>query len=98
MFHEDLDLFFTDFAQTVTIDLGGGQSRNIQAIFDNAFFNPQAGEMEMDTTLPRFLCKYSDVEDVLRESLVTIASLQYSIIEIQPDGTGIATVILAHES
>lgn len=72
--------------------------KEISGIFDNAFIDATTGEMDLDTTLPRFVCKSEDLNQVTRETVVIIDSVNYSILDLRPDGTGMTSVILAHEA
>jgi hypothetical protein len=94
---ENLAAFFTGLdAQTATFTVGG-QPRLVQCFFDNAFFDRSVGETVLDTTQPRITCQMAALAGVARESLVEVAGQTFSIIQIQPEGTGLATVTLAHE-
>lgn len=100
----DIGVFLDDgpggFATEAIFHLGTEQAprdRRVTGIFDNAFFDASVGEAEMDTTAPRFLARHAEVRDIPRETLVRIGGVLYSVLQVQPDGTGMATVTLAHE-
>lgn len=94
---ENLSVFFSGLdAQTATF-IANGQPRLVQCFFDNAFFDRSVGETVLDTTQPRITCQMAALSGVERESLVEVAGKTFSIIQIQPEGTGLATVTLAHE-
>lgn len=94
---ENLDIFFSGLdAQEIVFHLEGGD-RYVRGFFDNAFLDVNIGETALDTTQPRFTCKLSDVRDIPRETPVTIGTDSFSVLQIQPEGTGTATVTLAHE-
>ena len=99
---EDLSPFFAGLdAQRVTFKATGGD-RLVQGYFDNAFINADIGEAVLDTTAPRFTCRASEVAflkvpSVYRGMEVWISGVKYSLIQVQPEGTGLATVTLAHE-
>ena len=94
-FTENLDVFFnnSDFADTVTTG-----SRTFQAIFDEAFFNPEAGETSLDGTLPRLTCKMIDAETLTKKTQLTVKGRKFTVIDVQPDGTGTAVVTLSNQS
>lgn len=95
---ENLDIFFSSLdSQEVTFTLSSGARKTIRGFFDNAFFDTQIGETAMDTTQPRFTCKASDLAGIVRENGVIVAGKAYSVMQIQPEGTGLAVVALAHE-
>jgi hypothetical protein len=99
---EDLSPFFAGLdAQRVTFKAPGGD-RLVQGYFDNAFINADLGEAVLDTTAPRFTCRASEVAFLkvpseYRGMDVLISGVKYSLIQVQPEGTGLATVSLAHE-
>lgn len=98
MMKENLDIFFSDFAQNVVFETKSGL-REVRAIFDNAFYDASIGETVLDTTQPFLTCKLEDVgQDIIeRETSVKIEGKRFSVLQIQSDGTGMATVFLAHE-
>lgn len=90
MFTEDLSPFFDvagGFAQTATV---GGSS--FPVIFDNAY---QAGMNALvETTGPICQAKTSDVASVVQGSTITIGGTAYTVVSVQPDGTGVTTLAL----
>jgi hypothetical protein len=95
--NEKLDIYLSDFGQTVVFDTTSGP-REVRAIFDNAFYDASINETVLDTTQPFLTCKFKDVEhDIERGTPVNIEAKRFSVLQIQPDGTGMATVFLAHE-
>lgn len=97
-FSENLDIFFSSLdSKPVVFTLDNGTQKSIIGYFDNAFLNTQIGEIEMDTTLPRFTCKASDLTGIHRETPCVIDGANFSVLQIQPEGTGLAVVALAHE-
>lgn len=94
----DLDIFFSGLDERiVTFEMQEGGRCEIVAYFDNAFYDSSIGETVLDTTRPRLTCKYTDVHNILRETIVNINDKKFSVTQIQPDGNGLATVFLAHE-
>jgi hypothetical protein len=99
---EDLSPFFAGLdAQRVTFKAPGGD-RLVLGYFDNAFINADLGEAVLDTTAPRFTCRASELAFLktpsqFRGMEVLISGVKYSLIQVQPEGTGTATVTLAHE-
>lgn len=92
----DLDEIFelNEFAVSVVLSTGN----KIAGIFDDEYrgVNLQGGDIR--TTSPQVLCKVADVEDVSLGALITINSKNYTVIERQPDGTGLITLILTESS
>ena len=102
MINDLLDVFIRDFSEDEKIVFewetnAGAQSLPVRAIFDNAFFDSSIGETVLDTTSPRVTVKASDITTLPREAMVTIRGKVFSVTQIEPDGTGFATVMLAHE-
>jgi len=94
---ENLDIFFSGLdSLEVTFNLDGGP-RVVRGYFDNAYFDSSVGELILDTTQPRFTCKLADANGIPRETTVQIGSVIYSVLTVQPEGTGLATIHLAHE-
>ena len=95
-FNEDLDAFFDDeeFADIVTRTNGPP----FNAIFDEGFFDPSAGEVVLDTVQPRLTCKLADLSGVARKSVLSVKGRSFSVVNIQPDGTGLAVVKLSPQS
>lgn len=94
---ENLDVFFTGLDAGDAVFSLAGEKKTVRCLFDNSFFDSSVGETVMDTTQPRITCKLSDVKNIPRETPVFVAGENYSVIQIQPEGTGLAVVALAHE-
>lgn len=102
MIRDPLDIFMRDFSEDEEITFQWEDddllfSKSVRAIFDNSFFDSSIGETVMDSTAPRVTVKEIDGKVIPRESTVTIRGHLYSVVQIQPDGTGFATIMLAHE-
>ena len=99
---EDLSPFFAGLdSQRVTFKTSKGD-RLVLGYFDNAFINADLGEAVLDTTAPRFTCRASEVAFLkvpseYRGMDVLVSGVKYSLLQVQPEGTGLATVTLAHE-
>jgi len=97
MIFGDLDVFFSSLDHTeIRFALPTG-TKVVRGYFDNAFFDAAVGEVVLDSTQPRFQCKESDLSGVTRETRCKVEGRSFSVIEVQPDGTGCAVVVLAHE-
>lgn len=99
MFVEDFTVFFTDFGVTATPGVG----LPFPVIFDRAHIDAMGGDIS--GTHPIALAASADVSAlVARTSTITIAGsdhkpprvgdVTYSIVDAQPDGTGMTTLIL----
>jgi len=91
----DLDELFDKDEFAVEVTLTGGIK--IDGIFDDEFRGVNIQDGEVRTTAPQVLCKSSDVSGVALGSTVTISSVAYKVIERQPDGTGLTTLILSRD-
>ncbi len=86
-----------DFAQSVVYTPSGGPAKPIDAIFDDEFsgLNTQTGQME--TSKPQVMVRDSDVAGVTKKATVTVGVIVYKVIGINPDGTGLTTLILSKD-
>lgn len=93
----DLDAFFSDqeFADVVS---GRPDGKPFRAIFDEGFFDPEAGETVLEATQPRITCKLSDLTGITRKTALTVKGQTYTVMKVQPDGTGLAVVLLSHQT
>ncbi|GFM38316.1 head-tail joining protein [Desulfovibrio psychrotolerans] len=70
-------------------------ARTFAAIFDNQGTLTTIGSVELETTAPTLTCRYSDVQDFARgETLCTVQGKVFDVDRVEPDGTGMAMVIL----
>lgn len=102
MIRDPLSVFVNDFSEDDEIvfeweEDNVAQSKSCKGIFDDSFTDAQTGETILDTTQPRLTCLASDVASVPREATVTIRGKDYSVTQIQPDGTGFSIIQLTQE-
>jgi hypothetical protein len=97
MTYGNLDVFFSGLDNTEILFALPTGTRIVRGYFDNAFFDSSVGEVVLDSTQPRFQCKESDVAGIPRETACKVEGKDFTVMEIQADGTGLATVTLAHE-
>ena len=95
MFIEDLDQYLNDFGQRLYISFQAGGVKEFQAIFDNAYFNPELGEMDLKISQPRLTCKESDTLRMQKGDMIKINSKVHYVLKILPDGTGMAVITLS---
>lgn len=82
----DFDAFFLDFGLLATV---AGQP--VDGIFDNAFLTSlgfTAG------SAPTLLIAHADAPSVAQGDAVVVASVNYTVTAIEPDGTGLALLRL----
>ena len=100
-FVEPTNVFFNtgplSFSVPVTLHFDSGDVV-MQMIFDDPFLDTQAGQVVLDTRRPMLTARESDLAGVTRGLLVSIGAKNYSVIEVRPDGTGMAYVELAYEA
>lgn len=94
---ENLDVFFDGLDSVKAIFTVGYAQKPVIGFFDNGYFDTSVGDVVVDTTQPRFTCKSKDLIGVNRGSTVYIKDKKYTLAQIQDEGTGTSTVILAHE-
>ncbi len=93
MIHDPQDVFLADFSKPVILHTSAGDIET-NGIYDDAFFDSSVGEIVLDTTQKRLLCKDCDLGTLKREDNVTIECQRFEVLQIQPDGTGFSTILL----
>jgi hypothetical protein len=90
----DLDLFFnnSEFAVDVTYN-----AATIQGIFNDAFDAAVESEVGIESSVPQVKVRSSDVVAAVHNETMTINSVVYNIIGLNPDGTGITVVLLSQD-
>lgn len=86
---DDLDLFFNpdDFAVEATLEDGS----TINVIFDR----PYEEALKIESNKPTVTAKASDVASLVHGDIMTLNDVDYVIINIQTDETGVAILYLA---
>ena len=89
-FAEDMDLFLdtSDFATSITVD-----GATVSAIFEEAWVEIALSSLVYSGTKPTLFGKLSDFIGK-QGKVVVVGSDNYTIIDIQPDGSGMALVVL----
>lgn len=93
-FEEDLSLFLSsdEFGSVATATTRHGEVVQIQVIFDNGYA-AQLGGLA-DATGPSALASSADVADLVQGSHVDIGAETWAVADMQPDGTGMTTLLL----
>lgn len=105
---ENLRVFFQGLDHGTAVFVTPKGKKEVKVYFDNAFINADLGEAVLDTTAPRLTCVSADLSFLPRDPkayrgwdvFVTspmMPKTRFSLVQIQPEGTGISTIILAHE-
>jgi len=92
-----VDEFFNtdDFSQTATYTDPSGVPTEIPVIFNAPFHIAVVGDIQYMSKEPSVICRSIDVADADTTTEIIIDSVTYKVIEVQPDGTGITTLILS---
>ena len=84
-FKEDFNPFFEDFGVNAYIE-----GRQIKGIFENRYID----DLNIAGVAPVMDCESKHVETVKTRDVAVIDGTTYRVVGIQPDGTGITTLIL----
>lgn len=96
----ELAVFFEadDFAVTASYTPAGGSASNVNGIFDNEFFEADAGgSVTIAIQQPRFVCRTSDVSGAADGDAITISGTDYTIRVVERSGTGTTTLVLEED-
>ncbi|RRJ96847.1 hypothetical protein Ga0100231_024070 [Opitutaceae bacterium TAV4] len=98
---EDISTFFRDFSTPVSAKIGDGLF-TFRGIFDDGDLPGRFGATNADLTQPRITCSMADASRLSRNVRVTVFHIpgfsgpgEYDVLEVLPEGTGLAVVILA---
>ena len=83
-FTEDFTPFFEDFAVNATLGAA------TKVIFDRAHLE----SLGISATQPLLVAKTSDVSSANKGTSITINGTAYTVMDNQPDGTGMSTLLL----
>lgn len=101
MLGDDLTPFFNtgEFAKVATFTFRGPPitTRPVKGVFDNGYFDREAGQTVIDSTQPQFMCPTAETAGIVRGMIVAIDGKTYSVVTVEPDGTGVSTIRLHHE-
>ena len=88
MFAEDMSVFFSDAEFATPVSFNGGEPVN--CIFDNAYLDAQGTA----ATTPVLTAPTASLGGVAYGSAALVGGVAYSVVSIEPDGTGISSVQL----
>lgn len=92
MISETSDFFdLDDFAELVTVN-----NQSIKAIFDRPVVHYQDGFSTVQTVVPQLTVQSVDVTNasIVQGSTITVRNQNYSVSEVEDDGTGISILFL----
>lgn len=94
---DDRAIFFSadDFGVTATYTPSGGGALSVNGIFDNEYFETDAGgEVAFALQQPMFHCRTADVPSAAEGDSLTVSGVGYVVRNVRPDGTGMTMLIL----
>lgn len=89
MFTEDLTPFFADFGEMVSLGVGP-----LKAIFDNGHQAASLLGVEFESRNPVLYVKTADLPADAHDLPVTVRGVEYEVINVEPDGTGLSVLQL----
>lgn len=91
MFYEDdVAGFFRDFGKPATLSDGAP----VTVIFDKAFFMVTPMGIDIESTKPQALIATTETVGLVHGSTIKIENIIYTVVGIEPDGTGITLLNL----
>jgi len=101
----DLSGFISDlldadvFAENATFTPAGGQGRSVVVIYDNGYQAAQyrVAEAEIESLGPKVTCREADVVDVAHGDTIVLRGVTLHVLEVQPDGFGMVTILLSKD-
>lgn len=69
-------------------------ARSIQGMFQAPWLEPRIGQLDTEIIEPQVTIRKQDVKDASTGSLVSFEAQFYEVVAMQPDGTGLVTLIL----
>jgi hypothetical protein len=68
--------------------------RPVRGMFSAPWLAPQIGKLNTGIVEPRLVIRDGDAAGVEKGSIVTFDDLDYEVVAIEPDGTGMTTLVL----
>mgnify|MGYP002623590714 FL=1 len=92
---QDLENFFDTETHGVSASISiNGSSSSIKVILNREYFAVDGESVDVVASQPIAHCRSSDVTGVDTDDSITISGTTYSIVNIQPDNTGVTILIL----
>ena len=89
---DDLDLFFEEFGVDATF-----KYENVRIVFDDGYQAVDVQTGEIESSDPQATGKTEKFANAEHGDTLEINDISYKIIGIQPDGTGLTTLILSKD-
>lgn len=85
-----------DFATAATYTLAAGGDTALNGIFDNGYLAVGVpADLDISATQPQFLCRTADLpSSAAQDDTITVDSVTWRVRELQPDGTGLTSLVL----
>ena len=96
-FEEETATFFdiNDGSVVANITLDDNSVIEVIGDFGNEYYAFEGIDgTVINSSKPKFICPSQNVSNVKKQNIIQIGSVSYKIAEIEPDGTGITTLIL----
>lgn len=98
-FEEDISVFFEDvavsFATEFSYTPAAGDTQQVRGIFDAAYIGVDGGGVPVAANQPQIVYATSNIQPAPQYGdSVQINNKDYMIVNVQPDGTGITTLLL----
>lgn len=87
-----------DWAEPAVLRREGYAPADIMVIFDEAYMAVDAGEVEVGTTSPSAWAATEDVSGATQGDVLVLGGTWYSIIGVEPDGSGMTRLILSRNT
>lgn len=95
----DRAAFLGDFNDQATYTPSGGSPATISGIFDNGFAaGSEASGLGVASSRPQWHCRAADVAADPVGGALAFNSVTYTIVEAEPDGTGMTMLFLEDQS
>ncbi len=92
-FTEDLTEFLdTTHGFAVAATYNG--TTTVNGIFDDEYFEVGIGTPGVEGSQPSFICRAADVSAAVQGDTLLIGSTTYTVVNVQPDGTGMIRLVL----
>lgn len=88
MLIEDLSLFFNTSDFAVAAIFKG--TITVKGIMGNAYVEVN----RVESTRPTFTCMLSEVAGVKQGDSLVVSDINYQVVGVKPDGTGVVTLVL----
>ncbi|MBW7887451.1 MAG: hypothetical protein H3C35_03695 [Bacteroidetes bacterium] len=86
------------FAETVSITLEGEQAKSVRCIWNEPYQLTIVQGVGFQNSFPNGLFASNDVDGINDKATMVRNGVTYYVMEVQPDGTGMTTIIFSKDS